>query len=130
MKGRHFVQRGDAQIDRVTDEKGKVLYALSPYIIGDRFLNYENHKGEFEQLEKYNSEAKLSSLIGFELDTRMIVLEMMQVDLIAEEHLAKLKYGTADNWEEEYQEMLARMKEAGAGKVIIEIQKQLDAFTQ
>ena len=128
MQGRHFVQRVEGQIDRVTDEKGKVIYQLSPYIIGDRFLNYENFKGEFDQLEKYNSEAKSSPLIGFELDTRMIVLEMMQVDLIAEEYLAKLKYGTAENWEEEYKEMLSRMKTAGAGKVIVEIQKQLDAF--
>ena len=130
MPGRHFVQRGDGQIDRVTDEKGKVIYQLSPYIIGDRFLNYENYKGEFEQLEKYNNEAKCSPLIGFELDTRMIVLEMMQVDLIAEEYLAQLKYGTTENWEEAYQEMLSRMKKAGASKVLVEIQKQLDAFEQ
>ena len=128
VEGRHFVKRGNNQIDRVLDENGRVIYSLSPYIIGDRFLNYENSVGEFAQLEKYNDEAIRSPLIGFELDTRMIVLEMMQVDLIASEYLDSLRCGTAEDWEAEYEEMIRKMNAAGAKKAIVEMQKQLDTF--
>ena len=130
VEGRHFVQRENNQIDKVVDENGKALHSLSPDIIGNRFLNYENDVMEFKQLEKYNEEAIRSPLIGFELDTRMIVLEMTQVDLIVAKYFGTLKCGTAENWEEEYNDMIREMKSAGADKVIVEIQKQLDVFTE
>lgn len=130
LEGRHYVKKGENLIDRVTDDSGKPVYALSPYAVGDLFLNLENTKGEFDRLHQYNEQAIVSPLVGFELDTRMIVVEMTKIDLIAEEYLGRLERGTAENWEEDYRDMIARMKEAGADKVIGEMQRQLELFQE
>jgi len=130
FEGRHFVSKGANRIDRITDGNGKALYSLSQYTLGNVFLNYEYTAGEFEQLEEYNKNAIVSPLLGFELDTRMIVLEMAKIDLVVSEYIDILRHGISDNWEETYNEFIAKMKEAGSEKVIAEMQRQIDAFKQ
>lgn len=130
FEGRHYIKKGDTQIDRVTNNNSKAIYSLSPYAIGNVFLNYENTKEEFAQLKAYNEEAIHSPLTGFELDTRMIVLEMEKIDLVVEEYIDALERGTARNWEETYEEMIIKMNEAGAEKVIAEMQKQIERFQE
>lgn len=128
VEGRHYVKKAANQIDQVTDKNGRAIYSLSPYAVGNVFSNYENTEGEFEQLEVYNKAAKRSPLMGFELDTRMIVLEMEKIDMVVEEYIASLEKGTAKDWEQTYEEMIGKMQEAGADKVIGEMQKQIDLF--
>jgi len=130
FEGRHYVNLDNNRINRVVDEKGKEIYSLSPYAIGNLFLNYETTKGEFAQLKSYNANAYISPLIGFELDTRMIVLEMEKIDLVVAEYITGLEHGTMENWEDTYNEMILKMKEAGVDKVISEMQKQLDVFKE
>lgn len=130
LEGRHFVKGENGRVNRVTDKSGKAIYFLSSYAIGNTFLNYESTKSEFEQLRKYNEGAVVSPLMGFELDTRMIVAEMAKVDLVVAEYLDTLERGTSKDWEKTYDEMIAKMKEAGADKVIGEMQKQIQAFCE
>ncbi len=128
FEGRHYVEVKENKVNRVTDKSGEAIYSLSPYAIGNVFYNYENEEGEFAQIQKYNEEAIESPLMGFELDTRMIVTEMAKIDLVVNEYLDTLERGTSKNWEETYDEMISKMKEAGSDKVISEIQKQIDVF--
>lgn len=128
FEGRHYIKRKGNQIDKVTGKTGSPIYSISSYTIGNAFHNYEKTEGEFQQLQTYNENAVVSPLTGFELDTRMIVIEMEKIELVVEEYLDILEQGTSENWEETYQEMLYKMKEAGADKVIEEMQNQLDAF--
>jgi hypothetical protein len=48
--------------------------------------------------------------------------------LVVEEDIKDLENGTTDNWEVAYNEMIRKMKEAGADKVIEEMQRQVDLF--
>lgn len=130
FEGRHYVRKAGEQIDRVTGTTGRAIYSLSPYAVGNVFFNYENTRGEFEQLKKYNEKAIRSPLMGFELDTRMIVMEMAKIDLVVEEYIDMLERGTARDWREVYDEMIGKMKEAGADKVIGEMQKQINQFLE
>ncbi|PHV69340.1 hypothetical protein CS063_16245 [Sporanaerobium hydrogeniformans] len=130
FEGRHYVQLPNGQVRSVNDESGKPLYKLSHYALGNVFLDFENTEGEFEQIRTYNKKAIRSPLIGFELDTRMIVLEMKKIDLVVRQYRDKLISGTCENWEEVYQEFIEKMKQAGSEKVIEEIQRQIDLFTQ
>jgi len=130
FEGRHYVKLDNNRISRVVDENGKEIYSLSPYAIGNLFSNYETTKGEFTQLKAYNANAYVSPLVGFELDTRMIVLEMEKIDLVVAEYITSLEHGTVENWEATYSELILKMKEAGTDKVVSEIQKQLDAFKE
>ena len=118
------------QIDQVTGASGKALYSLAPYTVGNVFNNYENAKGEFQQIRTWNEEAKESVLTGFELDTRMIVMEMERINLVVEEYSDVLQRGTAEDWEAIYEKMIREMKEAGSDTVIDEMQKQIDTFMQ
>jgi len=127
--GRHYVKKNNHTIDKVVDNNGKELYGLSPYVVANLFQNYERIQGEFEEIKKENEEAVVSPLTGFELDTRMIILEMEKVDLIVSEYVKHLEKGTYENWEEEYNEMLKKMEGVGDEKIINEIQKQLDVFS-
>ncbi len=129
-EGRHYINRSDNLIDRVTGSDGKPIYKVSPYAVSNVFFNLENSKGEFEQLKKYNENALISPLEGFELDTRMIVLEMAKIDLIVDEYISGLENGTTEDWENVYEEMIEKMKLSGSDKVIAEMQRQIDEFQE
>ena len=96
--------------------------------IGSVFQNYETAPGEFEKIRKYNNEAIVSPLDGFNLDTRMIALEMAKVDLVVKQYKEELCRGTNEDWENLYEQFLDDMREAGSDKIIEEIQEQLDSF--
>ncbi|MDF2987992.1 MAG: extracellular solute-binding protein [Eubacterium sp.] len=128
FEGRHYVKKGNKLVDKVTDETGKPLYNLSQYTLGNVFMNYESTPGEFDQLEQYNKNALVSPLLGFELDTRMIVLEMSKIDLVVDEYINTLRLGISEDWETVYYEFINKMKQAGSEKIISEMQKQIDSF--
>lgn len=129
FEGRHYVTTNDDNvIQYITDTEGEFLYGISPEVVGNVFYNYESYSGEFEEIYEMNENAIMSKLIGFELDTRMIVTELAKIDLVIAEFIEILESGTAENWEEVYEEMLLKMNEAGAEKVMEEIQRQFDLF--
>ncbi|MFV0528125.1 MAG: ABC transporter substrate-binding protein [Lachnospiraceae bacterium] len=130
LEGRHYVKHGTNLINSVLDSSGAPIYSLSAYSVGNAFLNYEKTKGELGQIEQYNDSALLSPLLGFELDTRMIIIELEQIDLIVEDYLERLLNGTSEDWEVQYNEMITKMYDAGAEKVLEEIQRQLNAFSE
>lgn len=124
----HYIIVEDNVIARMSDSNGGYLYTLSQYTLGNVFQNYELSQGEFAQLYEYNANARISPLLGFDLDTRMIALEMAKVDLIVEEYKEPLCQGNSDNPEALYEEFILAMKEAGSDKVIEEIQRQINEF--
>lgn len=115
-------------IARMTDDDRNYRYGISPVNIGNIFQNYELAEGEFEQVREYNEEALTSPLEGFELDTRMIAIEMARVELVVQKYEEALCQGILPDWEETYREFLREMKAAGSEKIIEEIQRQIDSF--
>lgn len=115
-------------IARMTDDDRNYRYGISPVNIGSIFQNYELSEGEFDQIREYNENALTSSLEGFELDTRMIAIEMERVALVVQKYEEPLCQGILPDWEETYGEFLKEMRAAGSEKIIEEIQRQIDAF--
>ena len=115
-------------IARMTDDDRNYRYGISPVNIGSIFQNYELSEGEFDQIREYNENALTSSLEGFELDTRMIAIEMERVALVVQKYEEPLCQGILPDWEETYREFLKEMRAAGSEKIIEEIQRQIDAF--
>ncbi len=130
IEGKHYTLQEDNVIEPQTDSNGNALYRLSQYTLGNIFQNYEISEGEFQQIDNYNNNALVSPLSGFELDTRMIILEMAKVKLVVDEYKESLIQGTTDDWEEVYTEFISKMQEAGSDKVIQEMQKQIDEFVE
>lgn len=75
-----------------------------------------------------NQQANDTRLEGFELDVRMIAVEMKKIDLIVQRYKEPLIEGITQDWKTEYQEFCAEMEAAGSQKVVEEIQRQIDRF--
>ncbi len=128
LENEHYIVLDNDVIAKRKDNYNSPLYSLPAYSIGNVLNNYESQVGEFKTINKYNEEAMVSPLTGFDLDTRMIAVELAAIDIVVEKYKYELCQGTNDNWEELYQEFINTMKEAGSDKVISEIQKQVNDF--
>ncbi|MFR8548146.1 MAG: DUF3502 domain-containing protein [Lachnospiraceae bacterium] len=128
VEKQHYIKIEDSVIARMSDNDQSYLYEVAPGAIGNVFQNYETHSGEFEEIRRYNEEAILSPLDGFNLDTRMIALELAKVDLVVKKYREELCRGTSGDWEALYEDFLDEMKEEGSDKIIEEIQEQVDSF--
>lgn len=128
VEKQHYIIVEDNRIARMSDNDHSYLYQTAAGAIGNVFQNYETQEGEFERIRRYNDEAIISPLDGFNLDTRMIALEMAKVDLVVKQYKEELCRGTSENWEKLYEDFLNEMREAGSDKIVEEIQEQLDSF--
>lgn len=115
-------------IARMTDSNYHYKYNVAPVNFGNIFQGFELQEGEFETVQNNNANAIVSRLEGFELDVRMIALEMKKIDLIVQRYKETLMEGNAQDWESEYERFCEEMEEAGSGKVAEEIQRQIDRF--
>lgn len=128
LESEHYIILDNGRIAKRRDNYNTLLYSLPAYSIGNVFNNYESKQDEFTIITGFNEEAIQSPLIGFDLDTRMIAVELQAIDIVVEKYKYDLCQGSSDQWEELYDEFISTMKEAGSDKVISEIQKQIDAF--
>ena len=128
LKEEHYIILDNGLIARRRDNYNSLLYTLPNYSIGNVFNNYESQVDEFKTINRFNEEAIVSPLTGFDLDTRMIAVELEAIDIVVKKYKYELCQGTNDNWEVLYQEFINAMKEAGSDKVISEIQKQINEF--
>ena len=122
------VDRNTDLIARMTDNNQKYKYNVAPVNFGNIFHGFEIAKDEFQTIKKNNEDAMISQLEGFELDVRMIALEMKKIDLIVQGYKETLIEGTCSDWESMYLEFLQKMRSAGSDKVTEEIQRQIDHF--
>ena len=128
VEKQHYIIVEGNVIARMSDNDKSYLYQVSQNVIGNVFRNFETAEGEFQQIEEYNEQAVRSPLQGFNLDTRMIALEMAKTDLVVEKYKEELCQGTSRDWESLYEEFIREMKKAGSEKIIEEVQKQIDEF--
>lgn len=128
IEKQHYILTDEQVIARMSDNGNGCLYQIPQNVIGNVRQNYEAEVGEFEQLEQYNTQAVVSPLQGFNLDTRMIALEMEKMKLVVNKYKEELCQGTSDDWEALYEEFIQEMKAAGSAKIIEEMQKQINAF--
>ena len=115
-------------IARMTDNNHHYKYSVSPVNFGNLFHGFELCEGQFDKILENNQQAMISRLEGFELDVRMIAVEMKKIDLIVQRYKEPLIEGITQDWKTEYQEFCAEMEAAGSQKVVEEIQRQIDRF--
>lgn len=128
LEEEHYIILDHGLIARRRDNYNSLLYSLPNYSIGNVFNNYESRVDEFKTINQFNQDSMISPLTGFDLDTRMIAVELTAIDIVVKKYKYELCQGTNDNWEVLYQDFIEAMKEAGSEKVITEIQKQINEF--
>ncbi|SFT29410.1 DUF3502 domain-containing protein [Paenibacillus sp. BC26] len=80
----------------------------------------------WEQTKKVNAEAEPSLLLGFTFDAEPVKGEIAKASAVNDEYSRAITLGVTS--EEKYNEFVAKMKDAGADKIIAEMQKQIDAW--
>ena len=128
FEGEHYIKINDNMIRRIKDGNNSYLYMLPQNVIGNKYHNFEYVPEEFKRLEVHSESALISPIMGFELDTKMIISELAQVDIIVDEYDDLLSCGISLEWEDMYQEFIGRMKKAGSDKIVGEIQKQVNVY--
>lgn len=128
VENEHYLILNDETIVRMRDNDNQLLYYLPQNSIGSTFQNFELSKEQFYRTRIYNSEAIKSKLIGFDIDTRMIISELTKVEIVVDTYLNLLSQGSEEDWNKTYEEMIQDMNKAGSNKVISELQHQINEF--
>lgn len=78
----------------------------------------------WEQTKKVNADALPSKLLGFTFDAEPVKGEIAKATAVWDEYSRAISLGVTSD--EKYNEFLAKMKTAGAEKIIAEMQKQIN----
>lgn len=128
IEGTHYTKNADGTVSEI-EGSGYAGIGGMAWRYGNQFNAYvmEGQDADvWEQTEKMNNEAIKSPVLGFVPDTTSIVTEMGNMSNVNAEYAGR-GMGTEDpaNWWDEY---VADMYEAGAQKVLDEIQRQYDEW--
>lgn len=129
IEGKHYVKKGDfiAKPEGVQD----VGYMGPPYS-GNAYLESQWEGSDPQLLEKSkkrDESSYKSKGLGFMFDESAVKSESAAVTNVINQYGPALNVGAIDP-EKALPEMLAKLKDAGADKVITEKQNQFDAFQQ
>lgn len=100
-----------------------------PWMFATNFLaNVEKGmpKTVWEDTKKLNADAVPSKLLGFSFDAEPVKAEIGKTSAVYDEYSRAIDLGVST--EEKYNEFLAKLKNAGADRIIAEMQKQIDAW--
>jgi len=100
-----------------------------PWAMGNQFLQIPvegQPKDVWEKTKILNESGVPSPLLGFSFDAVPVQSEMGQVKAVVDEYVGTLVDGSRDI--EEYDDFLKKLKAAGSDRIIVELQKQIDAW--
>jgi putative aldouronate transport system substrate-binding protein len=131
IEGRDYVQRSDGTIGYPAGITAQTVpYHSSDFIWGNQFITkiWEGNPSNLSEMRvKENREALPSVLMGFSYDPTPIQNELSSITNVIAQYRPSLTSGTADP-AIDLPRFLKALDDAGAEKVVAEIQKQLDAW--
>ncbi|CAI6083114.1 ABC transporter substrate-binding protein [Cohnella rhizoplanae] len=126
IEGKHYTKNADGSIKLIPDSG----YAMADWSLGNVFNGYTiegKDPNVAELTKKSNEEAKPSPIMGFKFKTDPVSAEIANVNAVSSEYAPGLNTGTIAP-DDNLAEFQAKLKEAGADKIIAEVQKQLDEW--
>lgn len=129
IEGEHYNKVGENRVELIADSG----YDRSSFgwACGNQFnawLLPGQADDVWEQTAELNASAEVSTLTGFVFDSASLETELAQIATVNEGIGSQFKYtDDFDAWHKEYVE---KLKEAGAEKVVEELQKQIDAWRE
>ena len=129
IEGKHYTKNEEGLVTQI-ENSGYTDVGKSAWKFGDQFNAYlmvGQDADTWTETEKMNNEAVKSPMLGFVPNTDPITNELSNMQNVESEFRAKSDYGTVDisEWKDEY---VQKMEQAGAKKVLKELQKQYDEF--
>ncbi|MGO4110829.1 ABC transporter substrate-binding protein [Paenibacillus sp. YAF4_2] len=136
IEGTHYVKSADQ--DNVIEYPTGVDAATTGYnmplgwMFGNQFLSYVmkgNDPEIWTKMGEFNHAAKRSKALGFGFDPTPVKTEYAAVSNVITQYEMPLETGSVDPVKV-LPEFIAKLKSAGIEKIIVEKQKQLDAWAQ
>lgn len=128
VEGVNYKKVGDQiSYDGISEEN---RYSPPAFAWSDtRFTRYSDKldAAYVEELKTWDSDAKISPLNGFIVDTKPFQVEYAQLQAIEGEYVEDLTYGVTE-YGKVQADFFKKLNDAGLQKIIDEIQKQVDAF--
>jgi ABC-type sugar transport system, periplasmic component len=131
IEGTHYILKdGFRELPAgITDDTNR--YNMFVYFFIGNTYNRILQKGEdpnlMQQQKDFDAKATAEPAMGFNYNVDAVKTETAQVASVLEEYISSLSVGAVDP-DKYLPEMLAKLKAAGADKIIEDKQKQLDAF--
>ncbi|MPQ43800.1 extracellular solute-binding protein [Clostridium tarantellae] len=130
LEGTHYEKIGDNQIK--LDETKSKDYSVPYYTLGNMYLldvldTEETNK--WDTFEEFNAEAKVSPILGFKFNTEPVSTEIAAITNVLDEFRTILYSGSV-NVDEYLPKLNAKLKEQGIGKIIEEMQTQIDKWAK
>ena len=128
IEGKNYTKIDDNTIDPI---KGSGYgNAGMQWEFGNTFIDYltkNEAKDKVEKMENFNNELMLSPTLGFAFDSEPVKVEVGACQNVKAEFESVLAEGVK-NPEEVLDNYIAKLKAAGADKIVAEVQKQYDAW--
>ena len=124
IKDKNYTLDADGKYEKIKDSG----WSASEWLFGTQFIGLIPKGSDdniWEETDKMNREAIQSPLLGFTLNTDEIKTLVSQVDAAGGEYTATQ---AIVNGYSEIEKQTARKREAGLDKLIVEVQKQVDAY--
>ena len=126
IKDKHYTLGAD-NVATPTADSG---YSVPGWVFGNTFnalLTPGKTTAILDQVKKDNETAKPSPIMGFSFNVQPVSAEIASVTAVIGEYGPGLDTGTIEP-NTKLAEFQAKLKDAGADKIVAEIQKQLDAW--
>lgn len=124
IEGKNYEKINDSQI-KITDAQS---YTITNWMLGSVANSYVLDKMPvtiWDETKKYNEEAVLSPLLGFNVDTSPIETELTNCSNVLSEYSDVFDQGLV-SVDEKYPEFIEKLKTAGVDKLVKELQTQID----
>lgn len=128
IEGVHYKKISENKIEDLPARKER--YNTAWFEFGNGFLTYlfqEDPDNKWEQFKKFNDSAQTSPLVGFNFDPTPVQTEIAAIKNVSAAVAIPLKSGSVEV-DDLLPKAITKFKEAGADKVITEMQKQYDAW--
>ena len=131
IEGVHYERDENGNIQRFVEDESQARYlghgwnyanTLMPdprSVDGATYVDYVNY---------VMGDAVVTPVAGFQPNTEAVKMELSQFEAVRTEYALSLYSGAMDNWEARYDEMVAKMKAAGADAIVAELQRQVDEY--
>lgn len=127
LEGVDYKKVNETTIDLIPGSKYK---PFSNWMFGNAFNAYltaDQNPTVNQKLLEMNNTAKISPLMGFTFDTTNVKAEVANVNAVTDEFLDSFSKGIIDP-ATAYPKFIDKLDKAGADKVMVELQKQIDAW--
>lgn len=127
LEGRDYTRLDDMHIEIKQDSQYTPNADWAYGCQFNAFLTDDLPESAWDTQREYNLAAKTSPLLGFNFDPKNVQTEIANCEAISSEYMTIAQYGMMDP-EVKYQEFITKLDNAGADKIIAEMQRQVDEF--